>query len=45
MQNIDELKPWSEVDADEFEHLRIELGRITGLVTNVDHQLFSAPAQ
>jgi hypothetical protein len=45
MQNLDELKPWSEVDAGEFEHLRIELGRITRLVTNVDHQLFSAAAQ
>ncbi len=45
MRDLDALKPWSEVDADEFERLRIELGRITGLVTSVDHQLFSAPAQ
>ena len=45
MQNLDELKPWSEVDAEEFGHLRIELGRITRLITTVDHQLFTAPAQ
>lgn len=42
---LDQLKPWSPSDADEFEHVRIELSRITGLVTNVHHHLLATPAQ
>lgn len=45
MEGLDELKPWSASDAEEFERIRIELARITQLVTSVHHHLLATPAQ
>ncbi len=42
--DLDGLKPWSTLDAEEFERLRNELTRITQLVTDVDRKVIANPA-